>query len=129
MKNTKVVQAITDSIRKWDNIIHHKGVDQGTLNCSLCRLYNPGSETCRSCPVVTVGRGERGCCNTPYQDWTLHHQQDHHNFNLPYRILSGCEECLRLARNERAFLARLALRYQEAHSRPWWRTLLNRISG
>jgi len=65
--NRKTRKAIKGSIWKWRRIVWHIGMDNGTLNCPLCRMfYNVGY--CEKCPVSIEVR-KSACANTPYTDY------------------------------------------------------------
>ena len=66
----ETLQALRDSIRKWEKIVAGTGVDYGAANCSLCHRFDGGGCNLRDevCPVA-IASGESECRNTPYDDW------------------------------------------------------------
>lgn len=60
------LQALEESIKKWEEIAKGTGEDKGTDNCALCDLF--WHEDCHGCPVMEKS-GEIWCRNTPYQPW------------------------------------------------------------
>lgn len=106
MKPTKaeIAEALEGSIRKWERIVAStEGEDDAGENCPLCMLQ----EDCEGCPVqIDVGEANEdgeGCDATPYYDWMEHHNLRHY-IGYPRHRQEGCDECLRLARAELAFL-------------------------
>jgi hypothetical protein len=71
----KAIIGVKGSIEKWVNIVAGVGIDDGTHNCALCKLY--WQNDCRNCPVKQVA-GAIFCKNTPYIEW-LHYTR----FNGP----------------------------------------------
>ena len=93
-------KALEGSIKKWENIAYHGGVDHGTKNCSLCELYD--EDHCKDCPVHQFS-GDH-CNNTPYEEWAEHHRLAHSVF---HGQVVECDECKRLAIAELEFLKSL----------------------
>lgn len=70
--DSKTLDALKGSIRKWEAIVTGTGEDKGWKNCPLCVLFNNPNEdheyACGGCPVVeAVGNAE--CEDTPYYEW------------------------------------------------------------
>ena len=103
-------KALIGSIEKWRKIVDKKGYDQGVANCPLCILNhakNPQYDICCDCPV-SMKTTLPGCNNTPYSNWADHHAQKHPvTMNSLPGLLVRCNECIRLAKNEMAFLESL----------------------
>ena len=62
------LQALKQSIQKWEKIVAREGVDQGCKNCPLCELFNQRPNYCAGCPVYER-TGVDSCSNTPYTTW------------------------------------------------------------
>lgn len=58
--------ALKGSIRKWERIANGKGIDHGSDNCPLCKLFI--MDACCGCPVRRRS-GYGFCRNTPYDEW------------------------------------------------------------
>jgi len=94
----KTLKALEGDIKKWQKIVSGKGIDDGWHNCLLCQLFLP---LCIGCPVrvfTTYG----GCCDTPYDRRTMHHQKRHPNKSNKYKV--KCEICKIIALDELRFL-------------------------
>lgn len=66
--NKATLKALKGSIAKWEKIVAGTGVDDGTDNCPLCKLfYGLG---CMGCPVA-IKSGRDTCKKTPYGGWML----------------------------------------------------------
>ena len=102
--NKKTLEALLGAIEKWEKIAEGKGIDEGTENCPLCKMFATGEMGCPGCPV-SIRTGASGCNYTPYADWVIHHKTAHDKFNTPYA--AECEDCKRLARKEVEFLRSL----------------------
>jgi hypothetical protein len=66
--NKQTLKALKGSIKKWQSIVNKTGVDRGTNNCPLCKLfynYEYIVDHCLGCPVRNR-TGEQYCTNTPY---------------------------------------------------------------
>lgn len=72
--NAKTLTALKGSIDKWQKIVDGTGVDDGALNCPLCRLFD---DTCEKCPVA-IKSGKSNCDNTPYPKWRDHQKSIHY---------------------------------------------------
>lgn len=67
------INAIIGSIKKWDCIAQGVGVDKGTINCPLCKMFfykTTLTIRCRKCPVAAKVN-VNGCSFTPYSDSRL----------------------------------------------------------
>lgn len=67
-----VIKAIKGSIAKWDLIAHGVGVDSGTANCPLCKMFfvsgfGGWGAKCNECPVAERVYVDK-CGFTPYSD-------------------------------------------------------------
>lgn len=62
----RTLKALKDSIRHWEEIASGEGVERGTSNCALCKLFF--ADGCNGCPVRERS-GQLCCCGTPYFDW------------------------------------------------------------
>lgn len=120
----RALRALKKSIRKWKDIVDHKGGDKGTQNCALCHYFmgraaEKSSEEdvgeCEGCPVS----GKTGfdlCSGSPYQIWNDHQHRDHEDLDDPKERLSlriECEECHLLAQEEWEFLKSLLPKEKE----------------
>jgi hypothetical protein len=68
----EILEAISKSIEKWENIVAGHSKDCGPTDCPLCKLFNRKEQThdyCTDCPVLTYGNGDKFCQNTPYSKW------------------------------------------------------------
>jgi len=70
--DNRTLNALRDSITKWERIVNGTGENLGVFNCALCHEFNnPGKDydnntECKGCPVYEkVGR--QFCFDTPYQ--------------------------------------------------------------
>ena len=100
--------ALESSIAKWKAIVDGTGSDLGTENCALCaRFYGEDKglpcNRCLGCPVLEK-TGMHDCIHTPYEKWSSHMRFEHRTPSLSWRCIPGCDECLRLAKAELAFL-------------------------
>jgi hypothetical protein len=71
--NDKTLKALHGSIAKWEAIVNGTGIDQGTINCPLCRLYHPShretpGDGCEGCPIRNA-TGVDFCDDTPHSDY------------------------------------------------------------
>ena len=97
-------EALEGSIRKWKRIVRSpKALEVGGDNCLLCEKY--GEDDCRGCPVNTITNS--GCNKSPYDDWITHTKDYHNQFCLERHRVPHCKECIRLAKEELAFLESL----------------------
>lgn len=75
--NRKTLKALKGSMNKWAEIRTGSGVEKGTDNCSLCKLFHtdhtevPRYLCCRGCPVFEKS-GMRFCNNTPFVSYSKH---------------------------------------------------------
>jgi hypothetical protein len=97
----EVVDALRDSIKKWELIAKGRGGDKGIENNLLCHIFFKTS--CVGCPIFWKTSLE-ACKNTPYSDWLEHHDEIHH-FSYPRRL--RCEKCRELIQKELDFLRNL----------------------
>lgn len=68
MMNSKTLNALKQSIAKWDDYTqatHRDEVMLGCFSCPLCHLFRVRS--CTNCPVKK-STGKMGCQETPYED-------------------------------------------------------------
>jgi hypothetical protein len=72
----ETLEALKGSIAKWEGIVAGTLKDEGVDNCPLCQKFHacfrkiPG-ECCQGCPVNDAS-DNRGCINTPYDEWERH---------------------------------------------------------
>lgn len=66
--DAETLAALKGSIKKWEEIVCHDGVDDGTANCPLCQKFRIGYARCLQCPVYKC-MGISGCRGTPYIPW------------------------------------------------------------
>lgn len=100
----KALKGLKASIRKWKKIVNETGVDEGTYNCPLCKLFY--DDCCTGCPVEEK-TGKVGCAASVYDDWSFHQYYDHglSHHSDAYKI--ECSQCKDLAKQELAFLKSL----------------------
>lgn len=100
-------EALEGSMKKWKRIVRStNGRDDGAENCSLCQTYYYSDRGCSRCPV-SIKTGKSSCDGSPWQDWYDHMTEDHDYEDYPFQRQKGCKECLRLAKEELAFLESL----------------------
>ncbi len=99
--NKETLVALKGSIRKWERIVAGKGIDLGTENCPLCKLFY--KKGCIGCPVKEE-TGFNWCFLTPYDEWLLHHELEH---GKPVILKVKCDTCKKLAERELKFLKSL----------------------
>ena len=99
----KTLEALKGSIKKWYKIAYEDGEDIGTDNCPLCKLFYT-DYGCGNCPVAEK-TGEWGCRETPYDEWSKHHDDKPHSFAYPLK--AECPECKEIAIKEYEFLKSL----------------------
>lgn len=100
MSMNRVGIALEESIKKWEDIIAGKGVDNGAKNCALCQLFIQQEGNCVRCPARKES-SFGGCTDTPYIAWTKHHRILH-GISFPYKV--KCPECKELAQKELDYL-------------------------
>src|SRR4051812_10552999 len=64
--DAETLEALKGSIRKWEAIVDGTGIDEGWINCPLCRLFLKTG--CAGCPVMEK-TGIETCLATPYVDY------------------------------------------------------------
>lgn len=91
---SRILSAINYSIRKWEKLSIAKGKDEGTNNCSLCKLFysnhSDGFDKCKGCPVMVAGYGG---CQPYYGQWMEHHKYYHGRSKFPYKSQEYCTTC------------------------------------
>jgi len=103
----KTVVSLDKSIEKWENIVSGNGMDFGADNCELCHKF--GKVGCFNCPVKEK-TGFGSCYETPFAKWRNHHKEVHSNM---FSRKVECKVCLRLAKEELAFLKGLRKKVKE----------------
>ncbi len=68
--NRKTLEALQGSIRKWEAIVDGSGIDQGEINCPLCRVFNTATG-CDGCPVFEK-TAKHFCADSPYDRYCDH---------------------------------------------------------
>ncbi len=97
------LEALKKSIAKWKRIVRSsKAEDRGDENCPLCKLFFDNRPSCYGCPVL-LKVGVSHCCDTPYREWAVHGKTQHRDEVYPHRV-PGCKTCMKLAKEELAFL-------------------------
>jgi hypothetical protein len=99
----KALKALKGSIKKWEGIVSGKGIDKGSENCPLCKLFYSGIDYCSLCPIYQK-TGDEHCQNTPYIAWVDHLESEH---NCVEDLSIQCPTCKRLAEKELKFLKSL----------------------
>jgi hypothetical protein len=94
------IRIMRASVSKWQRIIDGKGADGGVLDCPPCRIYY--MLVCKGCPIATY-TGKKFCKGTPYVDWYWHQT----NVHARMRRKIYCEECTRLAKAMRDYMAKI----------------------
>ena len=101
--DSKILDALKGSIKKWEKIVDGTGYDDGAENCPLCHLFlRPWSnveQDCIGCPVMAKS-GSKYCNNTPYRQWQKHQLQ-------AGPFVASCRTCSAIARAELDFLKSL----------------------
>jgi len=91
----QTLKALKGSIMKWEAIVAETGIDNGTDNCPLCRLFY--DNFCEGCPVVS--KGGRRCSQSPYQEWL-----DAQPGQTDFPFVANTKPLKRIARAELKFL-------------------------
>jgi len=103
--NKKALQALKESIKKWEDIASGKGYDHAINNCKLCEEYNQNdlsSADCLSCPIAQDTR-QKYCRGTPYVKFSWYFNSKYINPG-PQRNVNGYPEALPLAKEELDYL-------------------------
>ena len=96
----ETLEALLGSIEKWTQIVNGTTAEDRRINnCPLCTMFLHNN--CLECPV-SKATGVSDCKNSPYVPWKSHRYNCISRHHAP-----GCEECLRLAKDELAFLVGL----------------------
>ena len=98
----KTKEALEASIKKWQDIADGTGVDEGSINCPLCHIYN--YKNCKGCPISERTKN-RSCNKTPYNEWAKHISHAHPLYQGSNRVI--CETCKNIALEEVKFLESL----------------------
>ena len=108
----EVMEALLNSIQKWEDVVAGRVADEGFLNCALCQLFSDSigctHKTFGLCPVVEKTTW-KGCRETPWLTW-YRHGRDHHGDVLDltgFWVCPDCPECKTLAQEELNFLKNL----------------------
>lgn len=105
--NKSTFIALGFAMEKWDNIRCGLGVDKGSDNCALCKVFQASG--CIGCPVFK-DTGKIACTGTPYVDWCEHQIKEHGDgFDVARKVHEGCAECKRLADNEWEYIRYLLI--------------------
>lgn len=82
---TKTLEALHGSVRKWIRIATWRGEDKGVTNCPLCQKFKVDRlrwDQCDGCPVQRKTL-RSDCLGTPYILWDqLHDDEDYRNPSL-----------------------------------------------
>jgi len=103
--NKETLEALDSSIEKWEDIVSGRGSDKGAANCALCQIFI--GKNCVDCPVAESVLTQE-CWETPYAEWSKHHEFKHRLF-YPYEI--RCARCRKLALKELEFLKEVKQEY------------------
>ncbi|KKL06528.1 hypothetical protein LCGC14_2595110 [marine sediment metagenome] len=105
----ETLEALQDSIEKWEGIAEDGEEDLGCLDCPLCGVFLRRNHCLQSfdtkrkkCPV-NEDTGQGGCLATPVIKWIKHHEDKHWSDNRVVR----CPECEKLAQAEVKYLTGL----------------------
>lgn len=100
--NEQTLEALKESIEKWEKIVYHGCADRGTLDCALCCL-------CRNCLncIVSIHSNQVGCANTPYVEWD-YYMDNYNKSNENKKVFDNKSK--ELAINELNFLKSLLLK-------------------
>lgn len=90
----EAMNALDNSIIKWNKIINGKDKDSGDENCACCQY---AKNKCGECPICIV-LGVSGCEFKEYNDWSKHIIKFHKSF-----LYKGvmCGQCIAYARDIR----------------------------
>ena len=105
----EALEALKDSIHKWERIVAGEWEDMGGDNCALCkRFHGCKHETDGICPVVRASLS-RGCANTPWLKWGVHGRSIHKDnlYSGGFKVYPDCPVCKELAQDELDFLKSL----------------------
>lgn len=64
--NEETIEAIGESIAKWEGVVKGTIADEGGKNCPLCILCVEG---CDDCPIYVYAGYQGECIGTPYHDF------------------------------------------------------------
>lgn len=77
--NKTTLKALKGSIAKWQKIVDGTGIDEGTKNCPLCKMFlhremidDRGyivDDMCGGCPVAIATDYSAICFGSPYGDY------------------------------------------------------------
>lgn len=90
------LEALRESIKKWESIAFNGEIDRGPNNCELCQQF---SDDCTACPVFKK-TGYLCCADTPYDEWCKHFHKQHEYEEKKV----SCDTCRELAIKELQFL-------------------------
>lgn len=99
----KTLEALQESIEKWEEILNNGGVDDGRHDCSLCKLFWEDND-CQDCPINDKTK-KNYCEGSPYPHWHKH-QKTKHKATIGKRPIH-CPHCKELAEKELEFLKSL----------------------
>ena len=124
----KGLQAIKQSIRKWELIAYYGGIDRRAENCPLCNMFMEKKDkeyifymnVCNKCPVYLDSNGHH-CGATPYKLWIYHHAKDHGGCGWESKV--ECPECKKIAEEEIIYLKQL----EEKYCVDMWRSIFKPI--
>lgn len=105
--NKQTLKALEGSIKKWEDIAYHGGIDYSNLNCPLCILVRRTIDCdCGRC-VVGLKTGKQSCHGSPYEKWIKHFLKCH-SWRLEHKV--QCKTCKKIAIEELNFLKSLLLK-------------------
>ena len=109
MMDKKTLKALKGSIQKWEKIVKGKGVDKGSYNCPLCKLFV--KYRCVGCPV-SLKTKDGSCTGTPYDEWEDHFFSEHEDYwndqtDKELGLKCQCDTCREIAQKEVDFLKSL----------------------
>ncbi len=105
----KEIEALRQSIKKWENIVYHNAIDGHASDCKLCQLFMIiDKNTCPDCPIMKK-TGKHRCKGSPYENWINYLEEKQSD---EYKIID--DHSRELAIDELFFLIDLLMERQDA---------------
>jgi len=93
------IDLVEDACIKWICICTGHMVDQGSVNCGLCRMYNDSILSCKKCPISRK-TGMAQCHGIEWDKWGMHQSKKHGEIcQCSSGLKTRCPGCVNLAYN------------------------------